>query len=202
MKKYLVPTAILAVVSALFVWVAIAAPARTAASNLEAVNSLTAGKTTEAELLGRKAFQSAPRMCIQETCFYHLEAQNRFLSALHLAPRTFIGTNVSVRGGLVQDVAVFSMTAGLRPVIILQVESLPHDCQENPCLKLPPANQLAGLRIIVDHQSEVRNHLPDAVNVQCLSRPRGCTQYAEFVPLTRDFQFEETSSGLKLRGRK
>lgn len=200
MKKYLVATVILVVVIALLVWQAIAAPARAAARNLEAVNSLSAGKTTEAELLGRKAFQSAPRTCIQETCFYHLEAQNTFLSALHLAPRTFVGTNVSVRGGVVQDVAVFSMTAGLHPVIILQVESLPKDCQANPCLKLPPANPLAGLRIIVDNQSGVRNHLPDAVNVRCLSRARGCTQYAELVPLTRDFPWKEISIGLKPRG--
>ena len=58
MKKYIVPTIVLVLVAALiFVRYEIVAPARAAARDLEAINGITVGKTTEAELLGRAAFQ-------------------------------------------------------------------------------------------------------------------------------------------------
>jgi hypothetical protein len=207
MKKYAFPTAVLALVAGMIlVRLAIINPARAAARNLAAINGISAGKTTEAELLGRKEFQTMPRTCSQETCVYHAAAWNAFLSRLHLAPRTYIGTNVVVRNGMVVDVSVLSIRQGLHAVSIRQTEGLPRDCSANPCVKLPPAsistNVLASVRIMLDNQSEVRNHLPEAVNVQCLSQRHGCTHYAELVPLLRELPFVETPAGMKLQGQK
>ena len=53
MKKYLAAIIVLGIVVAgVFIRHAIAAPARDAARNLAAINGLTVGQTTEAELLG------------------------------------------------------------------------------------------------------------------------------------------------------
>lgn len=88
MKKYSILPIILAVVfsGAAVLWMAIQAPARAVERDLAAINSLTAGETSEAELLSRKEFQNIDRRCIQEICFYYMEADNKFLSRLHLAP--------------------------------------------------------------------------------------------------------------------
>jgi hypothetical protein len=62
MKKYIVPTLILILVSAgIFIRYEITAPARAAARDLEAINGIAVGKMTEAELLGRSVFQTVDR---------------------------------------------------------------------------------------------------------------------------------------------
>jgi hypothetical protein len=205
MRKYAVPGTILALVAGMIlVRLAILNPARAAARNLAAINGISAGKTSEAELLARKEFQTMPKTCFQETCLYHAEAENVFLSRLRLAPRTYIGTAVAVRNGVVVDVSVMNMRTGLHAVAIRQLENLPKDCSANPCVKLPPANLpsnvTGSIRIILDNQSEARNHLPEAVNVQCLSQRHGCARYVEFVPLMREFPSVETPAGMKLQG--
>lgn len=200
MKKYWIAAVMAGFAGGvILVWQAIAAPVRIAARNLAAINSLSAGKTTEAELLSRKAFQAAARTCFQENCFYHMEVENFFLNKLHLAPRTFIGTSVGVRNGVVTDISVFTMRTGLRPVTIRLLENLPGDCHSDPCLKLPPANPHAGIRIVVGNQSDVRNRMPEVVNVQCLAERHGCMHYAEFVPLMRELPSVETSAGMRLQ---
>src|SRR5260221_10445384 len=88
---------------------AVAAPAKAAAWNLAAINGLTSRKTTEAELLTRKEFQTIERKCFQDICFYQMEAENVFLNRLHLAPETRTSTVVRVREGLVTEVLVFTI---------------------------------------------------------------------------------------------
>lgn len=74
MKKYLIPIVMLGLITiGIFIRYAIAAPARAAARNLEAINSIAVGQTSEAELLGRDAFQKADRQCFEAECFYHME---------------------------------------------------------------------------------------------------------------------------------
>ncbi len=171
------------VLAAIAVRWAILKPAKVAAGNLAAINSISAGSTTEAELLRRKEFQTMPRTCIQESCVYYQVAQNALLSGLHLAPRTFIGTAVTVRDGLVTEVTVISSREGVRSVIIKQQQRLPDGCSADPCLRLPPPNSLVAVMILLDNQSDLRNHLPEAVNVECLSLWRGCRRYADLIPL-------------------
>ncbi len=94
MKKYIVPTIVLVLVAAvIFIRYEIMAPARAAARDLEAINRITVGKTTEAELLGRPAFQKMDRQCFTGYCFYHTVRANQFLKKLGLAPSTFFGTS-------------------------------------------------------------------------------------------------------------
>ncbi len=202
-RKYLLLAACLGFVAgSIFLWLAIANPAKTAARNLVAINSLSAGETTEVELLSRPEFQKIERTCIQESCFYHMEAENTLLNRLHLAPRTFMGTNVAVRDGVVVAVSVSMVRYGRPAISIKQVWAMPQDCSAMPCVKLliPPNKVLVGIQIIFDHQSGLRNHIPEAVNTRCLSRLRGCTRYAELMPLVKELNLEETSAGeVKLR---
>src|SRR6478736_1668301 len=108
MKRFLLPIVVLGLaVSGIFVWYQIVAPARAAARDLEAINGITVGKTTEAELLGRAPFQKLDRRCFQAECGYHTERMNTFLSSLGLAPRAFFGTAVMVRDGLVTEVSAY-----------------------------------------------------------------------------------------------
>ena len=79
MKKYIVPTIVLVLVAAvIFIRYEIMAPARAAARDLEAINGITVGKTTEAELLGRPAFQKMDDSAFMGYCFYHTERANTF----------------------------------------------------------------------------------------------------------------------------
>ncbi len=61
MRKYLLVMSILVAVVAGIVFVerTILAPAQAAAFNLAAINGITVGQTTEAELLRRSAFQAS-----------------------------------------------------------------------------------------------------------------------------------------------
>src|ERR1041385_4264666 len=129
-KKYLLLAVGLGlVIASVMLWYGITVPANTAARNLAAINSLTAGETTEVELLSRPEFQRIPRSCIQESCFYHMETENTLLSKLHLAPRTLMGTNVTVRDGLVVAVSVFLFRADRPAIVLSQVQRMPPDCR-------------------------------------------------------------------------
>ena len=60
MKKYIVLTVVITLVAALIlIRYAIVAPARAAARNLEAINGIAVGQTSEAELLGAPRKRSA-----------------------------------------------------------------------------------------------------------------------------------------------
>src|SRR4029077_6883223 len=108
MKKYVVPTVVLVLVTAgIFVRYEIVGPARAAARDLEAINGITVGKTTEAELLGRSAFRKMDVQCSMGFCVYYTGRANHFLRRLGLAPRVFLGTRVAVRDGLVTEVSVY-----------------------------------------------------------------------------------------------
>ena len=129
MKKYLIPIIIVSLVGiGIFIRYQILAPARAAAFNLEAINGITVGQTSEADLLGRSAFQTADRECIHADCFYHMETENKLLSRLHLAPATHMSTGVWVRDGMVTGVLVFTMKAGQPAISFRQVEKMPSDC--------------------------------------------------------------------------
>jgi hypothetical protein len=129
MKKYLIPIIILCIVAAgIFLRYRIVSPARALALDLQAINGITVGKTSEAELLGRPAFQTIDRRCFGANCDYHVERSNSFLSRLHLAPHIFVGTDVGVRDGMVTRVSVFLARQGLTPVVISQNEKLPAGC--------------------------------------------------------------------------
>ncbi len=107
--------------SLIFVRYEIVAPARAAARDLEAINGITVGKTTEAELLGRPAFQKMDRQCFLAECGYHTERMNTFLSSLGIWRRvTFFGTAVMVRDGLVTQVSVFMSNGTLPPIALSQ----------------------------------------------------------------------------------
>ncbi|HEY2168004.1 MAG TPA: hypothetical protein VGJ30_00135 [Candidatus Angelobacter sp.] len=193
MKKYIVPTIILILIAVgIFIRYEIVAPARAAARDLEAINGITVGKTTEAELLGRSAFQKMDRRCFQAECGYHTERMNTFLSSLGLAPRTFFGTVVMVRDGLVTQVSVF-MTNGTRPPFSLsQKMQLPAGCASSPCVKpaIPPTKVLASIMVVFNNESEFRNRMPEAAQTACLSRLHGCTTYDELAPLARGLNLD------------
>lgn len=193
MNKYLLPTIVLILVAAgIFIRYEIVAPARAAALDLEAINGLTVGRTTEAELLGRSAFQKIDRQCFQADCLYHMETENKFLNRLHLAPATHMSTGVAVRDGLVTGVFVFTMKAGLPAISLRQVLEMPAGCSSSPCVKrlVLATRVLASIAILFSSDSVIRNHLPEAVNGKCFSRLHGCNTYAELLPVTKNLNLE------------
>lgn len=193
MKKYIVPTIVIFLVAVgIFIRYEIMVPARAAARDLEAINGIDVGKTTEAELLGRSAFQTVDRHCIRALCIYHTERVNDLLWRLHLAPFTFLGTAVSVRDGMVAEVAVFINRKGLTPISFDQTASLPVECTSNPCVKplIPPNKKLASVRIMLNNESDFRNRMPEAMQTACLSRLHGCTTVDELIPLARGLNLD------------
>lgn len=206
MKKYSILPIILAVVfsGAAVLWMAIQAPARAVERDLAAINSLTAGETPEAELLSRKEFQNIDRMCIQETCFYHIEVENRLLSRLHLAPHMFMGAMVDVQDGMVTGVSVITTKIGLPTITVKQVQTLPKECSATPCVKpwILPNKTLMSVSIMFDHQSDLRNHIPQVINAQCWARLHGCATYAEIIPLLQrlnlGWNVDKPPTGMKL----
>ena len=180
--------------AAFFVHYAIRAPSRAAARNLAAINGLTVGTTTEAELLTRSEFQTIERACLEGDCFYRMEAENTFLNRLHLASRTLIWTMVAVRDGMVIRVSVFVIKDGLHAISITQMREMPSECISSPCVRrnMTPSKTLLGISILLNNGSPIRNHLPEAVNSECLSQMHGCNTYAELMPITKDLNLDAT----------
>jgi len=193
MKKYIVPTIILVLIAAgIFIRYEIVGPARAAARDLEAINGITVGKTTEAELLGRPAFQKMDLKCFSGECIYHTQRTNDFLRMLGLAPHTFLGTMVMVRDGLVTQVSVF-MSNGARPPLTLSQEmSLPPECASSPCVKPArvPNMVLVNMMVLFNNESEFRNRMPEAIQTACLSRLHGCSSYEELMPLAKGLNLD------------
>ena len=197
MKKYIVPTAILTLAAILILaGYAITAPARAAARDLEAINGIAVGKMTEAELLGRSAFQTIDRHCAEADCIYHTERTNNFLKLLHLAPSMFFGTAVWVRDGMVVAVDVFVSQEGLTPISLSQKRSLPAECASNPCVKrfVLPNKKLVNIKIMFTDESEFRNRMPEAIQASCLSRIHGCGRYDDLMPLTRELGLDAVAA--------
>jgi hypothetical protein len=193
MKKYVVPTVVLVLLTAgIFVRYEIVGPARAAARDLEAINGITVGKTTEAELLGRPAFQKMDVQCSMGFCFYYTLRANHFLRKLGLAPRTFFGTRVVVRDGLVTEVSVYISNGTRPPLSLSQKMPLPEGCASSPCVKpaIPPTKILAGIMILFNNESEFRNRMPEAIQTACLSRLHGCSSYDELMPLARGLNLD------------
>jgi hypothetical protein len=170
--------------AALLVAHLIAAPARAAAADLAAVNGITVGQTTEADLLRRPQFQKLERTCFGADCLYRMVAENKFLHRLHLAPRTSLWTMVTVRDGIVIKVSVIGWRFGSPGLSLSQVMDL-KDCDHSPCIKdlITPNRVLQSTRITFDSRSEIRNHMPEAVNSECLSRLHGCSTNPELMPI-------------------
>jgi hypothetical protein len=197
MKKYVVPTVVLVLLTAgIFVRYEIVGPARAAARDLEAINGITVGKTTEAELLGRPAFQKMDVQCSMGFCFYYTLRANHFLRKLGLAPRTFFGTRVVVRDGLVTEVSVYISNGTRPPLSLSQKMPLPEGCASSPCVKpaIPPTKILAGIMILFNNESEFRNRMPEAIQTACLSRLHGCSSYDELMPLARGLNLDAIAS--------
>jgi hypothetical protein len=193
MKKYIVPIVVMGVVAVLiFIQYAILAPAYAAARDLQAINGIAVGKITEAELLGRSAFQTVDRHCAEADCIYHTERMNNFLRGLHLAPSTFFGTAVWVRNGMVVQVDVFVNREGLTPIRLSQKSALPAECASNPCVKpfVLPNKKLAKIEIMFNNESDFRNRMPEALQTACLSRMHGCGSYQDLLPLARGLDLD------------
>src|SRR6185437_2199990 len=160
------------------------APARTAVANLTAINNITVGRTTEADLLRRPEFQKLERTCFGADCIYQMAAENSFLARLHLAPRTSLWTVVNVRDGIVTGVSVIAWRAGTPGLVLNQVEQVT-DCDHSPCIKdlITPNHVKHGTRISFNSLSNIRNHMPEAVNGECLSRLHGCQSNSELMPV-------------------
>jgi hypothetical protein len=193
MKKYLIPIIILCLIGVcIFTRHRILAPAQAAARDLAAINGLMVGQTTEAELLGRNAFQTANLNCAEGFCIYSTERENTLLSMFHLAPRTVLSTEVMVRDGVVSGVFVIMSSHGLMPIVVAQTMKLPAGCAAGPCLKpaLPFDKYLRNISIVFGNESELRNHWQQIFDTACLSRLHGCKTTAEFVPITKNLNLE------------
>jgi len=190
-KSYAIAVAALVLVTgaALLAAHLIAAPARSAAANLAAINGITVGQTTEADLLRRPQFQKLERTCFGAECMYGMMAENKFLNQLHLAPRTSLWTMVTVRDGMVIKVSVIGWRVGSPGLSLSQVTDV-KDCDHSPCLKnlITPNRVFQSTRITFDNRSEIHNHIPEAVNSACLSRVHGCQMNDELMPVLHDIK--------------
>ncbi len=196
MKKYLIPIIILSIVGAgIFIRYIIVSPAQALARDLEAINGLTVGQTTEADLLRRSAFQTIDRSCSGLNCQYHVERTNSFLSRLHLAPYTMFRTTVRVRDGMVTHVSVSVGQYGLASLSIAQTMKLPAECASSPCIqqRALPKKIAGSVFVLFNSESELRNRMPEAAQSACLSRLHGCTTYDELMPLSRGLNLEAAS---------
>jgi hypothetical protein len=197
MKKYIVPSIILILVAAgIFIRYEIVAPARAAARDLEAINGITVGKTTEAELLGRSAFQKMGLQCSMGSCFYYTVRANHFLRNLGLAPNTFFGTRVGVRDGLVTQVSVYISNGKRPPLSLSQRMPLPDGCTSNPCVKpaILPTKTIASIMVTFNNQSELRNRMPETIQTACLSRLHGCLTYDELTAFARELNLNAVAA--------
>jgi hypothetical protein len=193
MKKYIIPTIVLILVAAgIFIRYEIVGPARAAARDLEAINGITVGKTTEAELLGRPAFQKMDVQCSMGFCFYYTLRANHFLRKLGLAPPAFFGTRVVVSNGLVTQVSVYISNGTRLPVSLSQKIPLPAECSSSPCVKpaILPTKALVSIMVLFNNESEFRNRMPEAIQTACLSRLHGCSSYDELMPLARGLNLD------------
>lgn len=192
MKSYLFAGAgVGAVLLGLAGWHLVQSPARAAAESLEAVNGITVRQTTEADLLRRPQFQTVDRHCFEADCVYHIETVNSLLSTLHLAPRTQMSAIVMVRDSVVTQVSVRIWRKGMPGLSLNQVSDMP-GCKSSPCVRdlIPPNGVLAGTSIMFNSQSDIRNHMPRAVDSACLSRLQGCETNAELMPVLREIKME------------
>jgi hypothetical protein len=198
-KKYLIPAIILVLtVSAVYIRHQILAPARAAERDLEALNGITVGKTTEAELLGHDAFQIAELNCFGDKCMYRTERENKLLGVLHLAVPTSLSTSVMVRNGIVTQVYVFVARKTLMPVSVAQTVKMPPSCAASPCLDHSfPANKFMGVSVLLNAESDLRNHWDKIFDAQCLSRFGGCDSYGELMPLAKELNLEAATKQLK-----
>jgi hypothetical protein len=193
MKKYLALIIICVLVEVgFFIRYEIIAPARAAASDLEAINGLTVGKTTEAELLGRSAFQTMDIQCFQGNCVYQTMRTNHLLSTLHLARFTLFGTRVTVRDGMVRQVSVFMFNFRLPGLSLTQEVELPAECASSPCVRrfTLPTKSVVGVTVLFNNQSDLRNRMAEAAQPACLSRLHGCSTYDELMPLTKGLNLQ------------
>jgi hypothetical protein len=197
MKKYLPALMILGVLLAgiLLIHHAVAAPAVAAMRDLIAINSLTVAQTTEVELLGRSAFQTAKLQCSEGLCSYSTDRENRLLSLFHLAPRTTLSTTVLVRDGIVVQIFAVVAGTGTLPIAVVQGSRLPNGCAADPCVKLPHQSNkfLSNIVIHFTNQSELHNRWPQIFNAECLSRLRGCNGYSELLPLANELNLPPTA---------
>jgi len=195
-KSYAIAIAALAVVigAAFLAAHLITTPAKAAAANLAAINGITVGQTTEADLLRRPQFQKLERTCFGAECLYRMMAENTFLNRLHLAPRTSLWTMVTVRDGVVIKVSVIGWKVGSPGLSLSQVMDV-KDCDHSPCIKdlITPNRVFQSTRITFDSRSEIRNHMPEAVNSACLSRLHGCQANAELMPIMREIKLAAAS---------
>jgi hypothetical protein len=191
-KSYAIAVAALVLVTgaALLAAYLIAAPARAAAANLAAINGITVGQTTEPDLLRHPQFQKLERTCFGAECMYGMMTENKFLNRLHLAPRTSLWTMVTVRDGIVIKVSVIGWRVGSPGLSLSQLMDV-KDCDHSPCVKnlITPNRVFQSTRITFDNRSEIRNHMPEAVNSACLSRLHGCQANAEFMPVLKQMKY-------------
>jgi len=180
---------------ALLIHHAVAAPAVAAMRDLIAINSLTVAQTTEVELLGRSAFQTAKLQCSEGLCSYSTDRENRLLSLFHLAPRTTLSTTVLVRDGIVVQIFAVVAGTGTLPIAVVQGSRLPNGCAADPCVKLPHQSNkfLSNIVIHFTNQSELHNRWPQIFNAECLSRLRGCNGYFELLPLANELNLPSTA---------
>ena len=185
-KSYGIAVAALAIVigAAFLAAHLIAGPAKAAAANLAAINGITVGQTTEADLLRRPQFQELERTCFGAECIYRMMAENKLLNRLHLAARTSLWSMVTVRDGVVIKVSVIGWRVGSPGLSLSQVMDV-KDCDHSPCIKdlITPNRVFQSTRITFDSRSEIRNHMPEAVNSTCLSRLHGCSTNHELMPI-------------------
>lgn len=190
--KLLIGAACIAVAAGAFLW-EVYTPARRARAYMNEVAEVIPGKTTEAELRSKALFGNREPQCHDGECEYDLAAWNSALSTLHLAPSSTVGVIVQVQNGVVTEVwagaSLFSPSGG--STTNLREVAANAACGMKPCIRQMHSPQkmpqkFVHTTIFFDGSSDLRRHLAEAINPDCLHRLGGCTDPMEFAPVLKD----------------
>jgi hypothetical protein len=196
-KNLLIAISLTIVAGIVFLARMVAAPSKEASSFLSQLDGVTAGKTTEAELLAKPAFQNLPRRCNNSECSYDFHAENLWLSRLHLAASAEIVIQVTVQDGLVVHVRSYGAIVDKKSMSLVAVIQDPSrkGCGANPCIRRaskPPQRynrfSFSSVTIEFNGDSNLRNQVSQAFNPSCLSRWLGCRNVDELIPLIDHLQ--------------
>jgi hypothetical protein len=190
MKKQLLIAVCAAFVAAAVVLWMVKSPVRQAATFLHYLDNIVPGKTSESELLLSPPFKAQERQCQEGVCSYAFVAENKVLHSLHLAPETLVSAMVIVENGRVTEVTVGEYMFVKDQALAVALQEIPagSDCSAKPCLRKMSRHgqNISGFdsaTITFDGDSYLHKQLADAMNLECLSRVRGCSSQVEMAPL-------------------
>jgi hypothetical protein len=178
-------------------WYVVTKPCRDSQVVLEQIQQVQVGKTSMEglkQIIAQRGFPgNAKILCFPDDCTYTFLAMNKTLHFLHLAPHSYLLTNIVVRNGVVTAIVLNSASGDYGNLASLNFvqsfsdspEYYPFRCGQERCIKRLNATDGSPWRIYVALLPSVpvaeRNRLL-SLNTSCLSRIGGCKNARDLLP--------------------